>query len=171
MDDLAAAVVGQAEEVFEVAHLVQILDDGTAAAAVSPAVVAGEPQVFAADGGQPGQSLGPDDQRGVAAVLVVEPDGGEAVDEPFVHEGFGVAVGADDVPPPLVAGFVGDEVVEVAATGRGQAEEAAVEQDEPRAFVAVPAEEGGGDLELVVVVGPEPLLVEGDDLARVFERL
>ena len=113
--------------------------------------------------------MGPVDQRAVAAVLRVEPQRGEAVDQALVHERLGIAVGADDVPPPLVACLVGDQVVDVALAGRGQPHHPVVDQDQARAFVAVPAEERGGDLELGVEVRAEPLLVERDDLAGVVE--
>ena len=163
-DDLSPAVVGQAEECAQVAHLPERPECRAPIAARPPAVVARQPEVLAADRRQPAQALRPDDQRGVPTVLGVEPEGGDAVDDSLVHERLGVAVGPDDVPEPLVAGLVRDQVVEVARPRRRQPHHPVVEQHQPRALVAVPAEERGRDLELVVVVGAEPALVEWQDL-------
>src|SRR5262245_48264037 len=69
LDDFAAAVVGQAEESLKVLHLAEVADDWAVVAAGPPAVIAGQAQVFPADRGEPAQAAGPDDQRGVAAVL------------------------------------------------------------------------------------------------------
>ena len=65
LDDLAAAVVGQAEQVVQVLHLAQVLDHRAVVASGPPAVVAGQAEVLAADGGQPPERAGPDDQRRV----------------------------------------------------------------------------------------------------------
>ena len=169
LDDLAAAVIGQAEEGLEVAHLVDILDDRSGAPFPPPSVVTGQPQVLAADRGKPAQPFGPGDQRAVAAVLGVESQSREAVDQPLVHERLGISVGSHRVPPPLVAGLVGDQVLDVPLARGGQPHHPVVDQDQARAFVTVPAEERGCDLELGVEVRAEPLLVKRDHLAGVVE--
>ena len=64
LDDLAAAVVGQAEEGVEVAHRPQVLDDRPGSSLAPPAVVAGQPEVLAADRRQPAQPLGPSRSAG-----------------------------------------------------------------------------------------------------------
>ena len=76
-----------------------------------------------------------------AAVLAVEQAMAEIGRQAFVHEGLGIAVGADGVVPPLMADFVRDEVVHVAFRQVRQIEDALVNHHHAAAFVAVPAKE------------------------------
>ena len=67
--------------------------------------------------------------------------------------------------------LVGHEVLDVPDARLGEPHHPVVEQDQARALVAVPAEERGGDLELVVEVRAEPAFILGDDLAGILQRL
>ena len=84
----------------------------------------------------------------VLAVLLVEQPVREVRRRPLVHERLGVAVRADQVVPPLVAGLVRDEVLDVAAGEVRHAEDPLVDHDQAGALVAVPAEVRLGDGEL-----------------------
>ncbi len=169
VDDFAAPVIGQAEQGLQVRHRPEVLNDRSAVALGFPFVVAGHAQIFAADGGHPVESRRPDDQRRVAAVFHVEPARRDAVDEAFVHERFGIAIGADDVPPPLVGDFMGDEVVEIPFAGGRHVEYAVVDHDQAGAFVAVPAEERSHHFHFVVGKRPEPVFVQGQHFGHVIE--
>ena len=65
---------------------------------------------------------------------------GEVGRHRLVHPRLAVAVGADQVVPPLMTGFVGDEVLDVALADVRHAEDALVDHDQGAALVAVPAE-------------------------------
>ena len=83
----------------------------------------------------------------------------------FVHEGFGITVGADDVVEPLVAKLVLEEVGGVGAGEVGHAKHAVVDHDEAATLVAVPAEGAFDDGKLGIGVTAEPLVVHGDGVA------
>src|SRR5437763_15099749 len=87
--------------------------------------------------------------------------GGQAL----VHTGLAVAVGADDVVPPLVAELMRDEVFDEAAGNMRRRENALINHDQSGALVAVPAEVGLDDGELGVRIRPKPAFVDRKRLA------
>ena len=58
----------------------------------------------------------------------------------FIHEGLAVAVGAHEVVPPLVAGLVAHQILDVAVARLGHVEHTLVDHRQAGGFVAVPAE-------------------------------
>ena len=101
--------------------------------------------------------LRPLEQRAVLAVPLIEHLVREVNRRPFIHERFRVAVGADVVVPPLVAGLVRDEILDVIAAEVRHAEDAFVDHHEAGALIAVPAEVRFRDGELRVGERAEPV--------------
>ena len=144
---------------------------GAVLAAADGAVHAVGVVVLAADVRQPFQARRVLHHVAVGADRLVDQALAEVGGEALVHERLGVAVDADDVVPPLVAGLVRDEVIDEAAGDLRQAENALVDHDQHAALVAVPAEKRLGHGEVVVRVRPEPLAVHGQGVAGDAERL
>src|SRR5262249_3159031 len=84
----------------------------------------------------------------------------------LVHPRLAVAIGADEVVPPLVTRLVRDEVVNVGTGQVRHAEDALVDNDQRRTLVAVPAKKGLDDGELRIGIRTDPLAVVLDGRAR-----
>ena len=107
----------------------------------------------------------PLDKRIVPAAFLRLKAVAEIRGQPFIHPRLAVAVGADHVVPPLVADFMGYEIVHKGPGKMRHAEDALVDHHQAGALIAVPAEVRLGDGELVVGIRTEPLAVRRNRLA------
>ena len=169
-DYFAAAIVGGGGEVGEMLVLGHVLDARVRFAARPGPDHAEIAHVFALNVGEPAQAARIFEERVILGAGPIGEAMAEVGRQAFIHPGFRVAIGANDVVPPLMSELVLQEVGRIGLGDMGHVEHAVIDHHEGAALVARPAEATFHDGELLVRITSEPFVIDRQRLLGRFEE-